>query len=127
MMHDILADLFSTLKNSEYNGEKKCSVRASKLVEAVLKIMHSRGFIGTYNHVEGTSPKYEVELKGIINDCNVIRPRFSVPLVEFEKWEKRFLPAAGVGVLLVTTSRGVMTHEDAKENKIGGQLIGYVY
>jgi small subunit ribosomal protein S8 len=45
----------------------------------------------------------------------------------FEKYEKRFLPAFNYGILIVTTPNGVMTHEDAKKEGIGGRLLAYVY
>ena len=46
---------------------------------------------------------------------------------EFEKFEKRFLPAQDFGILILTTNQGVMTHKEAKERKIGGRLLAYVY
>jgi len=47
--------------------------------------------------------------------------------MEYEKWEKRFLPAFDFGLLIVSTSQGVMTHKEAREKGIGGRLIAYVY
>jgi small subunit ribosomal protein S8 len=46
---------------------------------------------------------------------------------EYEKFEKRFLPAKGVGVLIVSTIKGIMTHEEAKGKTLGGRLIAYCY
>jgi len=46
---------------------------------------------------------------------------------EFEKFEKRFLPARGFGILIISTTSGVITHEEAREKNIGGKLIGYIY
>ncbi|MFT4305058.1 MAG: 30S ribosomal protein S8, partial [Candidatus Woesearchaeota archaeon] len=62
-----------------------------------------------------------------LNKCGVIKPRFSCELNEFEKFEKRFLLAKGFGILIVSTSQGLMTHDEAKEKKIGGKLIAYCY
>jgi len=64
---------------------------------------------------------------GRINDCGVIKPRFPVKKNEFEKWEKRYLPSPDVGLLVISTSKGVMTHREAKELGIGGVLLAYVY
>ena len=44
-----------------------------------------------------------------------------------EKFEKRYLPAKDFGILLVTTNKGVMTHEEAKKNHVGGKLLAYVF
>jgi len=58
----------------------------------------------------------------------VISPRFSVKVDEFEKWEKRKLPARGVGLLILTTPKGILDHRKAKELHVGGKLLlCYVY
>jgi small subunit ribosomal protein S8 len=46
---------------------------------------------------------------------------------EFELWEKKFLPSREVGILVVSTSRGVLSHREAKEKGIGGKLLAFVY
>ena len=66
-------------------------------------------------------------LTGKINRCGVIKPRFSTKVTEMEKWEKRFLPARNFGVLILSTSKGVMAHSDARSQSLGGQLLAYVY
>ncbi|MFQ5976129.1 MAG: 30S ribosomal protein S8, partial [Candidatus Hydrothermarchaeales archaeon] len=61
------------------------------------------------------------------NDCGVIMPLHPVGKKDFEKFEKRYLPASGFGVLAFTTTEGVMSHYQAKERGIGGRLLAYVY
>jgi small subunit ribosomal protein S8 len=46
---------------------------------------------------------------------------------EIVDWEQKFLPARQIGILVVSTSQGVMSHIEAKERKIGGVLLAYVY
>ena len=46
---------------------------------------------------------------------------------EFEKWGKRFLPSRDVGILILTTPKGVLAHKEAREAGAGGQLLGYVF
>lgn len=127
MKHDPLADMFTIIKNFETIGRKECRVPASNLIKAVLKIMQERKYVGKAELVPGKGGRFRVELLGRVNDCNVIKPRFSVSKDEFTKWEKRFLPAKGVGILILTTSKGVMDQEQAKKQGIGGQLLGCVY
>ena len=62
-----------------------------------------------------------------INDCGVVKPRFSFKVKDLEKFEKRYLPAKGMGILIVSTSKGYLTHEEAKKQNIGGRLIAYCY
>jgi small subunit ribosomal protein S8 len=66
-------------------------------------------------------------LKGAINNCGVIKPRYSVKRSDLEKFESRYLPAQDFGVLILTTTEGVITHTEAKELGVGGKLLAYVY
>ena len=128
MRHDIVADMFSVLKNAEAIGKTECSVPASNLIKNMLLIMQRDGYIGDFEHVEDTKGgTFRISLLGKINDCGVIKPRISVSKSQFIATEKRFLPAASLGLLLVSTSQGVISHADAKKKGIGGKLLGYVY
>jgi len=128
MRHDTLADVMSTIKNADRIGKTDCLTPASKLVKEVLKVMQKHGFIGVFEYIDdGKSGKFKVQLKSRVNDCNVIKPRYSVPVDDFEKWEKRYLPAKGFGMLLISTTKGIMTHEEAKEKHIGGKLLAYTF
>ena len=69
----------------------------------------------------------KLHLLGKINKCAVIKPRFIVGKDDYEKYEKRFLPARNMGFMIVTTSSGVMTHDEAKKKGIGGKLVAYCY
>lgn len=127
-MQDTLADVLSTIKNAEKVGKKECVTRASKVVRSVLKIMQENNYIGSFDFIDdGKSGKFKVELKGKIIDCNVIKPRFSVRVDEFEKWEKRYLPAREFGLLILTTPKGIIDHKKAKELHTGGKLLAFVY
>lgn len=128
-MNDPLADALSAIKNAERVGKKECIIKpASKLIGNVLKIMKDEGYIEEFELIDdGKAGILKVMLKGRINNCNAIKPRFPVKKDEFEKWERRFLLARDFGVLIVTTSKGVMTHRKAKELGIGGSLLAFVY
>lgn len=126
---DPLADALSTIKNAEAVGKSSCTVKpASKLIGNVLSVMKDRGYVGEFEFVDdGKAGMYEIELVGRINKCGAIKPRYSVGAADFEKWEKQFLPAKNFGALILTTSKGVMSQQKARENNIGGQLLVYVY
>jgi len=101
---------------------------ASNEIGSVLEVFYDRGYIDGFEFVDdGKAGQFEVELKGAINECGAVKPRYSAGSDEFEKWEKRFLPARDYGALVVTTSRGVMSHYEAREKGVGGQVIAYVY
>ncbi|MEM5812192.1 MAG: 30S ribosomal protein S8 [Candidatus Aenigmatarchaeota archaeon] len=128
MKHDPLADMFSILKNMESIGRKECTVPASKVIKDVLNVLKSHNYIGNYEFVDdGKGGNFKVSLLGKINKCGTIKPRFSVRKEEFIKWEKRYLPASGTGILIVTTPKGIMDQRNAIKLGTGGKLIGYVY
>ncbi len=128
MQHDILSDVASAITNAERVGKPFVIVKASNLVKEILKVMQKYEYIGEFEYIEdGRGGKIKIELLGKINKCGAVRPRFSVKKDEFEKYERRFLPAVGFGILILTTSRGVMAHEEAKKQGIGGKLLVYVY
>lgn len=128
MLQDPLADVLSAIKNAERIGRKNCLTRASKEIKSVLKVLQDHDYIGAFEFIDdGRGGKFKVELKGKVIDTNVIKPRFSVDVDEFEKWEKRFLPARNVGLLVVTTNKGVVDHKKAKEMNVGGKLLCFVY
>ncbi len=128
MLQNTLADVLSTIKNAERLGRKECVTRASKEIKEVLKVLQQHGYIGAFEFVEdGRSGKFKIELKGKIIDCNVIKPRYSAGIDEFEKFEKRFLPAREFGLLILTTPKGVIDHRKAREMHVGGKLVAFVY
>ncbi len=127
MRHDLLPDVFTIIRNSESAGRSECLVPASELVKNVLKTMKSSGYIKSFNLVDGSEKKFKIQLKGKINNCKALRPRFPAKLTEYEKFEKRFLPSKDIGIIIITTSQGVMTHKQAKELNVGGRLLAFVY
>jgi small subunit ribosomal protein S8 len=128
MRHDIVADMFCIIKNAESKGKSECVIPASKVVKSILQIMHKYKYIGDFEYIEdGRGGKFRIKLLKKINDANVIKPRFAVKKDEFIKFEKRYLPAVGVGLLIVSTPKGVMDQNQAKKDGIGGKLLGYVY
>lgn len=129
MLNDPLANVMSLLLNNEAIGKSECLVKpVSKLIKEILKVMKENGYVGEFNEVEDSRGNYiNLTLTGNINKCCVIKPRYSVKSKNFEKFEKRYLPAKDIGILLVSTPRGIMTHYDAKSKKMGGRLLAYCY
>lgn len=129
MLMDPLANALSMIKNYEFAGKREVIVSpASKLISEVLLVMQKEGFIGDFEFIDdGKAGKFRIALLGKINNCGVIKPRHAVRKGDFEKWEKRYLPASGFGLLVVSTPKGVMSHSQAKEIGVGGRLVAFVY
>lgn len=128
MRHDILADVLSAIRNGDAVGQREALTPASRMTKAVLLIMQQAGFIGDFELVDDRrGGKFRIALLGNVNGCGAIRPRSAVAADGYERWERRFLPAAGFGLLIVSTPQGVLPHAEAKARGIGGRLLAYVY
>ena len=129
MLQDPLNDALVQIRNAEKVGKKEVNIRpASKLIGRVLKVMQEQGYIGPFEFVEDQrGGVYRVNLLGRINNCGVIKPRYAIQKMEFEKWEARYLPAQDFGALILSTTSGVISQYQAKEIKTGGRLLAYVY
>ena len=126
---DNLANALINIKNQEAASKTSCTLKpASKLLGNILTILQKNGYIGNFELIEdGKAGVYHVELLGNINNCKVIKPRFSVKHNEFEAYEERYLLAKNFGLLIVSTPKGLMTQIEAKQQKIGGKLLALVY
>ncbi|MBT4539665.1 30S ribosomal protein S8 [Candidatus Woesearchaeota archaeon] len=129
MLNDPLAAALTKIFNAERVGKREVLIRpASRMMKRVLELMNESQFIGSFEEItDGKGGSLKVNLLGNINKCGVIKPRFSTKTTEFEKWEKRYLPAKDFGIILVSTPHGVLTHHEAKEKHTGGKLLAYCY
>jgi len=84
---------------------------------------------------EGAVKKYKINPKdksievalGDFTECKSIKPRFSCDKTQIEKYRRRYLPSRNLGVVIISTNKGLMTHEEAEKEKTGGSLIAYFY
>lgn len=128
-MMDTLANGLTAIENNELRNKNECVISpASKLLGRVLRIMQLNGYIGEFEFVDdGRSGKFKVQLLGRVNKCGAVKPRFAVKSNKYETWEKTYLPSRDVGIIIVSTPKGVLSHKEAKEKKIGGRLLAFVY
>ena len=129
MLNDPLANVMSLIVNNEAIGKSECTIKpVSKVIKEILQVMKDNGYIGDFKEVVDSRGNYiNLTLTGSINKCGVIKPRYSVKREEFEKFERRYLPAKDLGIIFVSTPKGITTHYDAKAKKIGGKLLAYCY
>ena len=128
-LNDPLANILSHILIEDKKGKKKVLLgHNSKTIRSVLDLFKSNNYVGEYKVLEnGKSGVIELNLLGNINKTGVIKPRHSVKISGYQKFEKRYLLALGFGFLVVSTNQGIMTQEDAVKKKLGGKLIAYVY
>lgn len=126
MSQDVVADGLNMIKNAKRARKSEIKInRFSNLLVEILKIMKSEGAIKKYKI--DTRDKNLTIVLGDFTDCKSVKPRFSCNADQIEKYRRRYLPARGIGVVIISTNKGLMTHEEAQENKIGGSVIAYFY
>ncbi|CAB9499426.1 40S ribosomal protein S15a [Seminavis robusta] len=125
----VLADCLKTISNAEKRGRRQVLIRpSSKVIVKFLVCMQAHGYIGEFEIVDDhRSQKIVVELNGRLNKCGVISPRFDCPYDEIEKWIVNLLPSRQFGHVVLTTTYGIMTHEEARRKKTGGKVLGFFY
>lgn len=125
----ILSNTFSTIVNNELRNKRECIISpASKLVGNILRVLQQNGYVGKFEFIDdGRFGKFDVQLLGRVNKCGVIRPKRSVKIDDIEDWEKKFLPSKELGLLILSTPAGVLSHRDAKQRNVGGTLLAYIY
>ena len=126
MSHDVVADALNMIKNAKKAKKEIIKInRISNLLIEILKIMKQEGAIKRYK-IDGDKKSVQLTI-GDLFDCRSVKPRFTVKKGDVEKYRRRYLPSRKMGTLIISTNKGLMTHEEAENEKIGGSLIAYFY
>ena len=132
-MTDPIADLLTRIRNAIMAGHKVVEAPASNLKKEVARILFEKGFILSYKVIDGDGPqgvlkialKYNSKSKkpAIKEIQRVSRPglRQYIGVDEMPRVLK------GLGIAIISTSKGLMTDKEAKKEKIGGEVLCYVY
>ncbi|CDW75494.1 40s ribosomal protein s15a [Stylonychia lemnae] len=125
----VLADSLKSIINAEKAGKRQVLLRpTSKVLVKFLRVMQKHGYIAEFSIVDDKrNGKIIVELNGRLNKCGVISPRYDLKLKNFEKFIYNILPSRQFGYVILTTTFGIMDHEEAKRKHIGGKVLGYFY
>jgi small subunit ribosomal protein S8 len=127
----VVKDHLSAMMNDLLNCKKASKretivIPATNIILEVLKIMKKEGYVKNFKVEEDKFRKVTIQI-GKINKCGSIKPRFYVKKNEIDKYVKRYLPARNFGVILISTDKGIITHNEAIEKNLGGTLIAYVF
>ncbi|KAK7507591.1 hypothetical protein BaRGS_00001526 [Batillaria attramentaria] len=126
---NVLADALRNIARAEQCGKRQVLIRpCSKVIIKFLTVMMKHGYIGEFEIVDDhRSGKIVVNLTGRLNKCAVISPRFDISIRDLEKWTNNLLPSRQFGYIVLTTSGGIMDHEEARRKHLGGKILGYFF
>ena len=126
MSHDVVADGLNMIRNAKQAKKENVKImRISNALVEVLKIMKQEGAIKKYK-IDAKEKSLSVTI-GDLNECKAIKPRFSCNKNQIEKYRRRYLPARNLGIMVISTNKGMITHKEAQEEQIGGCLVAYFY
>ena len=132
-MTDPIAYYLTRLRNAISANHRVVEVPASNLKKEITKILFEKGYILNYKFVEGETPGgiIKIALKyDPVNKVNAIKSlqRVSRPgLRKYTGYKDMPRVLNGLGIAILSTSRGIMTNKEAKEQKIGGEVLCYIY
>ncbi|MDH2998249.1 30S ribosomal protein S8 [Pasteurellaceae bacterium LFhippo2] len=127
-MQDPIADMLTRIRNGQAANKVAISMPSSKLKVAIANVLAAEGYIESVKVVEGAKPELEITLKYFQNKPVVESiQRVSRPGLRIYK-RKDELPKVmgGLGIAVVSTSKGVMTDRAARQAGLGGEIICYV-
>ncbi len=131
-MTDPIADYLTRLRNAISAKHRVVEIPASNLKKEITKILFDKGYILNYTFIEeGPQGTIKVALKyDAVNKVNAIKSlkRVSTPgLRKYTGYKDMPRVINGLGIAIISTSKGVMTDKEASELKIGGEVLCYVY
>ena len=130
-MTDPIADMLTIIRNGSFSKKQTVEVRNSKLTEEVLKLFKKEDFISAYKLIKGVGPGIlRVYLKygkdgtpAVTGIKRISRPGLRI----YKKTDKMPKVYGGLGVAVISTSKGLMTDQEAREAKLGGEVICFAW
>ncbi len=132
-MTDPIADYLTRLRNAIKAQHRVVEIPSSKLKREITKILFDQGYILNYKFVEDSTPAGTIKIAlkyDAVDKVNAIKclTRVSRPgLRQYTGYKDMPRVLNGLGIAILSTSKGVMTNKEAKAQKIGGEVLCYVY
>jgi len=129
---DSIADMLTIVRNASRARKEVAEVKGSRLSEEILKIFKQEGFISNYKLIKDNK-------QGILRVYLLYEKKESTPAISgikrasrpglrlYKKSAEISKVYGGLGVAVISTSKGVMTDNEAREKKLGGEVICYIW
>jgi len=129
---DPIGDMLTALRNASHAGKPHLEVPASRLAERIAECLKQEGFIQNWRKISGGNPQgvLRIYLKYAPDGKPVLRHirRISKPGLRIYRRKDQLRPIySGIGVAILTTSRGVLTDAQARKEGVGGEVICHVW
>uniref|UniRef100_A0A0B6Y8N9 40S ribosomal protein S15a n=1 Tax=Arion vulgaris TaxID=1028688 RepID=A0A0B6Y8N9_9EUPU len=126
---NVLAEALKAINNAEKRGKRQVIIKkSSKVIIRFLTVMMKHGYIGEFEIIDDhRAGKIVINLTGRINKCSVVSPRFDIGIKDMERWTTNLLPSRQFGCIVLTTSSGIMDHEEARKKHVGGKILGFFF
>lgn len=127
MMTDTIADMFTRTRNAINAGQDRVEFPASKMKAAICKVLKDEGYIKSFKVL--VKGKSDIRLRVVLKkDAIVGLERYSKPgLRQYAGYKNMPRVLSGLGIAVVSTSKGVMSSREAKKQKVGGEVLCSVW
>jgi small subunit ribosomal protein S8 len=131
MITDPISDMFVRIRNANAKLHEKVDIPSSKVKTEIAKVLKEEGYIANYKHIEDQKQgvlrvylKYDANGKAALQGIRrVSKPSLRI----FKGYEELPKVLGSFGIAVISTSKGMMSSKKAKEAKVGGEVIGYVW
>jgi len=132
MITDPIADYLTYIRNAQMASHKVVEIPASNITKSITKILHEKGYILSYKFLEN-------DKQGIIKIALKYNPKTKVPAItsiqrasrpglrRFSRTKELPRVLNGLGIAVISTSKGVMSDKEARKENVGGEVLCYVY
>ncbi len=131
-VNDPISDYLTRIRNAQMAGHRMVEIPSSRMKKGITEILYKEGFIFKYKFAEDEGPqgtikialKYNKEKEPVIKSLK----RYSKPgLRQYSSYEEMPRVINGLGIAIVSTSKGLMTDAQARKEKVGGEVLCFVY
>lgn len=131
LMNDPIADMLTRIRNALIARHDTVTLPASNMKKAIAKIMLEEGYIKSVDYIDdGVQGQIKIVLKYVENKQSVINglKRISTPgLRVYARTDELPKVLGGLGIAIISTSKGLMTDKEARKNAVGGEVLAYIW